>query len=267
MKLQFLGTGAADWPDPGERVGAGRRTASLVLDDRLMIDCGAMTEAAVREFGVDLNRLEAIIISHPHEDHFDLRTIARLAQMRDPALPPLDVRVDAVAAARAAAELTPDELVRIRLQGFTPGDAFDVAGNAVRTLPANHVLERPGELPSHFLLTTAEGRAMFSGLDGAWPLPATWRTLQHCRLDVIVWELTCGNLADWRLWGHSNLGMLRLMADAFRFDGAIHDGTVMFCSHLARTLCPPHDIYARELKTHGFILARDGLLWSDEPTP
>ena len=184
MKLQFLGTGAADWPDPGERVGAGRRTASLVLGNRLMIDCGAMTEAAVREFGVDLNRLEAIIISHPHEDHFDLRTIARLAQMRDPALPPLDVRVDAAAAARAAAELTPDELVRIRLQGFTPGDAFDVAGNAVRTLPANHVLERPGELPSHFLLTTAEGRTMFYGLDGAWLLPDTWRTLQKCRLAV-----------------------------------------------------------------------------------
>ena len=53
----------------------------------------------------------------------------------------------------------------------------------------------------------------------------------------------------------------KLMTDAFRYDGSIHDGTVMFCSHLARTLCPPADLYARELKTNGYILANDGLVW------
>jgi hypothetical protein len=33
---------------------------------------------------------------------------------------------------------------------------------------------------------------------------------------------------------------------------------------MARTLCPPHDLYAREIANFGFTLAYDGLLWESK---
>ena len=259
MKLHFLGTGAADWPNPGKKVGEGRRMSSMVVNDSLMIDCGTMTMDAVDEFNVDVNKLRNVIISHPHGDHFNMNELCAIAARRDNALPPLSIYVNKKAIERSP---IPSELAnRMTLIGFEPGDVFQCDNVKVTTLTANHELEHPGELAAHFYLEFPEGKTMFYALDGAWFVPDTWRFLQKHRMDFIVWELTCGNLADWRLWAHCNLGMVKLMTDAFRLDGSIHDKTVMFCSHLARTLCPPADLYARELKTNGYILANDGLVW------
>lgn len=262
MKFQFLGTGAADWPNPGAKVGDGRRLTSMVVNDTLMVDCGSMTVAAVDEFGVDVNRLEAIVVGHPHDDHFDMTQIAEIARRRDPALPPLTVTVDQVAC--DLAEIPDDVAGRLQLRGFLPDQDFVCAGVKIHSLLANHHLETPGEIPCHLYMTFPTGETLFYALDGAWFVPKTWMFLQKHRMDYVIWELTCGNLADWRLWGHCNLTMVRAMADAFRADGSIHSGTVMFCSHLARTLCPPQAIYERELKTNGFILAKDGLVWQSD---
>jgi len=261
MKLHFLGTGAADWPNPGKNVGDGRRLTSMVVNDSLMIDCGTMTLDAIDEFKVDVNKLKNVIISHPHGDHFDMTQLCGIAARRDAALPPLTIYVNKKAIERSP--IPPQLASRMALVGFEPGDVFQCDNVTVTALAANHELERPGERAAHFYLEFPDGKTMFYALDGAWFVPDTWRFLQKHRMDFIVWELTCGNLADWRLWAHCNLGMVKLMTDAFRYDGSIHDGTVMFCSHLARTLCPPADLYARELKTNGYILANDGLVWED----
>ncbi|NLF60023.1 MAG: MBL fold metallo-hydrolase, partial [Lentisphaerae bacterium] len=82
MHLLFLGTGAADWPDPGVSVKNGRRFASLLLEQHILVDCGPMTLGAVEEFRVDVNQLTDIIIGHPHGDHFDFRTVCELARRR-----------------------------------------------------------------------------------------------------------------------------------------------------------------------------------------
>ena len=261
MKLHFLGTGAADWPDPGQNVGDGRRLSSMVVNESLMIDCGSMTIEAIDEFNIDVDKLRHVVISHPHGDHFKMSQLCEIATRRDHALPALKVFVNRKAIERSP---IPSELIgRIELIGYEPWDVFKCDDVSVTTMPANHELEIKGELAAHLYFEFPDGKTLFYALDGAWFVPDTWRFLQKHRMDVIIWELTCGSLADWRLWAHCNLGMVKLMTDAFRFDGSIHDHTVMFCSHLARTLCPPQDIYERELRTNGYILAHDGLVWED----
>lgn len=101
MELHFLGTGAADWPDPGHQVGDGRRFASLLLDKSLLLDCGPMTLAAINEFQVDVNLLSNIIIGHPHGDHFDFQVICALASRRRKDAPPLQLHLNSVACSRA----------------------------------------------------------------------------------------------------------------------------------------------------------------------
>ncbi len=259
MKIHFLGTGAADWPDPGEKVGDGRRLSSLVINDSLMIDCGMMTLQAIKEFGVDINALHSVLISHSHCDHYDIGELSSIAQLRSATQPPLRVFLHAKAVARTV--VPADAAGRLELVPYETGDLFSCDGVSVTTLPANHELEDSTEQAAHFFLEFPDGKTMFYGLDGSWFLPPTWHFLQKHRLDYIVWELTCGELADWRADSHCNLGMVKLMTDSLRYSGVIDKNTVMFCSHMARTLCPPHPLLERRVLTEGYILAKDGLLW------
>ncbi len=66
MRVQFLGCGDA--------FGSGGRfnTCFLItrIDEDVLIDCGASSLVAMRNNGVDPNRIRTIFISHLHGDHF-----------------------------------------------------------------------------------------------------------------------------------------------------------------------------------------------------
>lgn len=66
MKITFVGSGDA--------FGSGGRFNTCFLLDteraRVLVDCGASSLVALRRREVDLNSIEAIIVSHLHGDHF-----------------------------------------------------------------------------------------------------------------------------------------------------------------------------------------------------
>jgi ribonuclease BN (tRNA processing enzyme) len=66
MRVKFLGCGDA--------FGSGGRFNTCFLVDRdgssFLIDCGASAMISIRRFGVDPNRIGAILLSHLHADHF-----------------------------------------------------------------------------------------------------------------------------------------------------------------------------------------------------
>lgn len=258
MKLLFLGTGAADWPDPGPKVGNGRRFSSLRLNDNILIDCGPMTLQALDEFHVNTDDLTDIVISHPHGDHYDIEVIKAIATRRSADRPPLQLHLNA-AAAKTAVKQHPDLPPGLQLAPFVPGDDFSCGDVRFHALPANHRLERANELAAHFFIVSSQQESLFYALDGAWLPGETWGFLRKQRLDLIVWELTCGDKDDWRLFEHCNLGMLKIMTKVFRNNGLLKPDTQMFCSHLARTLCPDHSSFAPYLAEHGYILAWDGM--------
>ena len=73
MKLEFLGTGAADFnlERDAEKEGF-RRFSSALLDDTLMIDPGPHFFHYMETFGKPelLKNLKYVIITHSHGDHF-----------------------------------------------------------------------------------------------------------------------------------------------------------------------------------------------------
>ena len=81
MQILFLGTGAADWPNPGPKVGKGRRFSSLLLNQTILIDCGPMALDAHREFDVNVNLITDIVIGHGHGDHINMPIILEIAAM------------------------------------------------------------------------------------------------------------------------------------------------------------------------------------------
>src|SRR5262245_9408685 len=66
LRLRFLGCGDA--------FGSGGRLNTCFLVNRgdasFLIDCGASAMISIRRYGIDPNRIGAIILSHLHADHF-----------------------------------------------------------------------------------------------------------------------------------------------------------------------------------------------------
>ena len=75
MKILFLGTGAADFPERKEGVSGFRRTASALVDGVLLIDPGPWVLDAIKEYGVDDKSIKYIINTHRHGDHYSQSTV------------------------------------------------------------------------------------------------------------------------------------------------------------------------------------------------
>ena len=78
MKIQFLGTGAADYDESHRHLSGYRRNASALIDGALLIDPGPCVFDALEAFGVRAEDIRYVINTHPHSDHFNKETLAAL---------------------------------------------------------------------------------------------------------------------------------------------------------------------------------------------
>lgn len=61
MKLKFIGTGA---------LAAKQRSACTLVDNKILIDCGNGIIKTLLEQNVDANKIDTLLITHLHGDHF-----------------------------------------------------------------------------------------------------------------------------------------------------------------------------------------------------
>ena len=78
MKLQFLGTGAADWSPKKPETGEHRWLSSALINDDLLIDPGPSVPDAIKRYNIDVKKIKYIIITHRHGDHFNEETLKML---------------------------------------------------------------------------------------------------------------------------------------------------------------------------------------------
>ena len=88
MQVTFLGTAAAEgipalWcacehcaAARRERGRSLRRRSALLIDGRLLIDFGPDIVDAVAQLGLDLSPVRTLLITHDHEDHLHLPSLA-----------------------------------------------------------------------------------------------------------------------------------------------------------------------------------------------
>jgi ribonuclease BN (tRNA processing enzyme) len=107
-----------------------RRNASSFL-----IDCGASAMVSIRRFGVDPNRIEAIVLSHLHVDHFGgLPTFILDAQLVSRRTRPLTIagpkglaaRLDSLMEAHFPGSTKVDRKFPIELVEISPGRSVDL---------------------------------------------------------------------------------------------------------------------------------------------
>lgn len=218
MKLQFLGTGAADWRGPDER-GEFRRYTSTRVDECLLIDVTRSTldQIASPETATD------VFFTHSHCDHFDPDALMALSPCR-------------VYAHRSwAGDIHGEGLEVVPLE---VGETVETpSGHRVTALPANHSTERRDEQPLLYLIEKGDKRLLYA-TDGAWLMNRAHHIIGDRTLNAAVFDATIGDgfRGDYRIFEHNSIDMVRLMVETMRNVGRLAPDAPVFLTHMARTL-------------------------------
>lgn len=225
MKIQFLGTGAADWgANDKDSKGLNRFFSSALIDGRLLIDPGPHIFLSSEKHGIDLSGVKYIINTHPHGDHLNEDVLDKLED--------------------SGAEFFDMEA----------GETEEFGGYKVTAYFANH---STCESSKHFIIEK-DSKRLFYGLDSAWLMYDEVKAIKENGVDMAVLDATIGDVpGDYRIFEHNNLDMLRIMRETLkpfvkRF----------VISHMARTLHEEHHILQEKMLKDGFETAFDG--WKTE---
>ena len=225
MRLQFIGTGAADfdWSKYGEPGIMG--STSTLLNGHILLDCGPTTAKGFERYGFDPEQVTDIFLTHSHSDHFNIDSIRTLFQGRN-------VRFHG---SPQACEKVKDIC---RVFPLAYGDTVEVSGGCrVTAIPASHALADLSE-PSFLYIISDETKTLLYALDTAWMPSVAHAMLGKTHLDAIVWDATMSEAGDWRIFDHSDPVMFKAIRQALYNSKNIDDSVKVWFDHRARTLWP-----------------------------
>ncbi len=272
MKIQFLGTGAAEGAPALfcncntckelRRRGEYYTRAQYLIDGVLGIDYPADAYFHALRFDVNLSAMRYLLVTHGHIDHFCPQDfILRGYKYADSDIQPLTVygSRDVLEIFR---ESTRREMKKSVAQNFTlveiaPFQPFSCGGYTVTPLLANH-----GELKSPFVyLIEKEGKRYLHLTDtGRLPL----QTLNYLEktgktIDFITFDCTFLNGVGGENARHMGLEDNRAMEEEF-FRRGITNGTTRYAiTHYSHNSAPLKENLQSAGEKYGYIPAYDGM--------
>jgi adenosylcobinamide kinase/adenosylcobinamide-phosphate guanylyltransferase len=262
VKLQLLGTGSSDgWPNPWcscascnavRDAGELRSQTGVLVDDRVLIDCGPDVPRAAPRLGADLGAVELLLIGHSHPDHCGPQALMWRGWSSQ-AERPLEV-IGPPAVIGACREWA-DPQGPISFRAISPGDEIERSGYRIRALAAQHGGPEIGPAVL-FDVTGPDGARLLYAVDTA-PLPDGALPGDAQRpYDVVLLEETFGD-AEPRVGEHHGLDDFAGTVSALRRTGAITSSTQVVAVHLGHGN-PPGDELHRRLALAGAVAHPDG---------
>lgn len=255
MRVRLLGTGSSDgWPNPwcacascraAVAEGVLRGQSSALVDDRLLLEIGPEAPRAALRQGVDLARMEAVLVTHAHPDHHGWP--AWLWRGWAAGRRPLTLVGPPAVLADAAEHLD----ATVTTVTASPGDRLHVAGYDVVVLPATHadVSAGPAVL---YDLTGPDGSRLLWATDTAALSEDALRLVDQRAYDAVLLELTGTNPGH-----HHDLRTWPVQVEELRRRGAVVAGTALHAVHLGHDNPPPAELDA-VLAGWGATALRDG---------
>ena len=258
MKLEFLGTGAADF-DISKRddYKEFRRFSSVLINDDLLIDPGPHIFDYVEKSGQAslLDNVKYIIVTHSHGDHFNEDSVKKLFDIS----PRITLYGDPILKERLVAKYA--ELENIRFESPEMFKSLAIGGYDITPLYGNHTLVPFEDVTRHYYIVEREsGKRLFYGVDSGWLTANEWAFLKKKKCHAMVFELTIGEAwADDRIFSHTGIPMLKIMLDTVRHQMAIESGGRIYTTHMARTLHHDHATLIEQLRPLNVTPAYDGM--------
>lgn len=264
MELRFLGTGAADWPDKEPVDGAFyRHHASMLVNGKVLIDIGpGIVEYLKTIPDIDFGNIEAIFLTHTHEDHWSTDELGHLLSLtrkkirlyfHTGAKNNLDLCRDSI----HGHALSNNHLRQVVLCPMRRWQIINESGLSWQNLEANHYAPK-GERGSHYIISDGT-ETWFYGLDGGWFTTKTWDIVRNTCFDGMVLDGTVGeNSADYRIAGHNSLAMNSLLKKAMLHQNMLKAGARLYLSHFGMTTYENSCDIREKVEEAGFMGARDG---------
>ena len=170
---------------------ADTRLVSLLIDDILALDAGALTSSLSWQ---SQQKLEAILITHQHYDHIrDIPSIAINHFFHNKSVDIItaqgvyDVLTDHVLNGKTYPNFFefPAESPSLRFTAIEPYRSIQIAGYSVLSLPVNH-----GDMAFGYEVTAPDGKVLFYSGDTGAGLDDCWK---HISPHLIIIEVTAPN--------------------------------------------------------------------------
>lgn len=267
MDITFLGTGASEgWPayfcecDTCKRAreagGKNRRTRlSVLIDDEIKIDLPPDTFCHHMADDGALCRVNHILISHSHGDHFHPHT---LEMRKEPfAFVPPGKRLAVYGNSRVMelceTALDDPENAGIDLVRLKPFQTVQAGDATVATLEADHMHEED----ALNLIVSVDAKTFLYGHDTGWYPEETWEFLAGWQLDVVSLDCTNGPYdgRQYHMGIPANLDVKQRLIG----QGSATGDTVFVANHFSHNCGLLHEEIERRLEGTGFVVAYDGL--------
>ncbi|MDD2706613.1 MAG: MBL fold metallo-hydrolase [Verrucomicrobiae bacterium] len=287
MKFQFLGTAAGE-QYPGmwcrcdnctraRKIGGRniRKNSCAFISPNILLDMPPEAFMQAERFGVDLTGLEYLLVTHSHDDHFNLFPFGwRYLDSRISLPPPANaigarftpLKTLHVAGNHLVCRLLDDLLIKkakfsyeecaMEVHLVEPFKKCVLGGMEILPLRANH-LENNAEKDALNYVVFLNGRTILYALDTGWFLPETYEAIKQFRYDLVVLEGTFGYGAESET--HFNCRKLEKAVQLFKDDGLMKENSNFCVSHVCPHFFPIHDDIAPALAQKGIVLACDGM--------
>ncbi len=268
MEILFCGTAAAEgWPalfctcaacqEARRRGGKNLRSrAAYMLGERVRVDFGPDSNLHQQKYGLAYERLNHLIVTHSHDDHWFPKDLAyRRAGFSVVPPEPLHVWGNAKVEARFVEANGSDwdkfHLAFHRLTAWQPVDL----GEGLTATPVLAAHDRSEECVNFRL--ESQGRAALLGHDTGWYAAPTWEFLSDKPLDLLVLDCTYGSEDNQS--GHLGCPAVVRMRDALAQRGALASEARCIATHFSHNGGWLHEDLERFFAPHGIEVAWDGL--------
>lgn len=274
MKIQYLGTAAAEgWPglfctcknceQARQLKGKNYRSRSQVLiNDNLLFDFGPDTYYHANTFDVNFSKIETVLLTHSHTDHFYptdliLRAVP-YAYDRDKNIMTLYGNEKCQSKYEQMLD-TEDDSANLKscvnFKRIKPFDSFTASDYNIQSLKAEH---DPREDCLLYTITDKSGKSLFYGNDTGYMSEITWEHLKDYHFDVVSLDCTMGKTPGCS--SHMGIEENIQVRERMLSLGCADKNTTFIMTHFSHNGCLLHHELTERAGQIGFSVAYDGMI-------
>lgn len=271
MKIQYLGTAAAEGIPAlfcncevcnNARKAGGKdiKTRSqTLLDGKILIDFPADTYMHILRYGLHLDAIHTLVVTHSHSDHFfpedfwaRSHGIAHNIEEK-----PLNVFVGESGYNYAksyleANDVSNDRVTLHKIEKFVP---FESEGYLFIPLAADH--DKTSD-PVIYIIEH-DGKSILYAHDTGYFPEETWDFLAKYNKKFDFMSLDCTGMLEPYKYGHMGLASNVEAHERLKSLGVCDDNTVICINHFSHNGKASHEVIEKKAAEYGYITTYDGL--------